>query len=96
MLQNIPTGAVGPGRVAPPITTTSTLPLVSSPKNPPNLNGQRSQRRGIPTQYTIPNNVNTYGGAYNNYPYNMNMGGFNPYSMYGQPTNLTNNSYQNP
>ncbi|XP_015375436.1 PREDICTED: peroxisomal membrane protein PEX13 [Diuraphis noxia] len=101
LLQNIPTGAVGPGRVAPPMTTTATHPPNTSPNHPLNLNGQIIQRRGVPTQYTIPNNINnTYGGAFNNYPYrgmtNMNMGGFNPYNMYGQPTNLTNNTHQNP
>lgn len=44
----------------------------------------------MPSQYAMPN-INTYGGAYNNYPYrgmtSMNMGGFNPYGAYGQPTN---------
>jgi len=96
LLQNIQTSAVGPGRVAPPITTTSPPPLITNPNNPPNLGVPRIQRRIMPTQYGIPN-INTYGGAYNNYPYrgmaSMNMGGFNPYGAYGQPTN---GQYQDP
>lgn len=97
MLQNIQTSAVGPGRVAPPMSATSTIPPVTSPNHPLNMVGPRTHRRGMPTQYTIPNNMNSYGGAFNNYPYrgmtNMNMGAFNSYSTYGQPTN---NQFLNP
>jgi len=97
LLQNIQTGA-GPGRVAPPMTATTPIPLssITNPNHPLNMNLPRIQRR--PAQYTIPNpniipnpnTMNAYGGAYNNYPYrlgNMNMGAFNPYSAYGQQTN---------
>ncbi|XP_060868845.1 peroxisomal membrane protein PEX13 [Metopolophium dirhodum] len=93
LLQNIQTGSVGPGRVAPPMTATpiSSHTSITSPNHHLNLSGSRIQRRPMSTQYSIPNNINTYSGAYNNYPYrgmaNMNMGAFNPYSAYGQPTN---------
>uniref|UniRef100_A0A2H8TZU9 Peroxin-13 n=1 Tax=Melanaphis sacchari TaxID=742174 RepID=A0A2H8TZU9_9HEMI len=105
LLQNIPTGAVDPGRVAPPISTTPPITTTSPPPLPPhntplNTNVPRIQRRTMPTQYAIPN-MNTYSGLagapYNNYPYrgmaSMNMGGFNPYGAYGQ---LTNGQYQDP
>jgi len=62
--------------------------------NPNNLSNQRTQRRylpNLPTQHGYTSNLNAYGGAYNNYPYrsmpSLNMGGFNPYGAYGQPTN---------
>jgi len=98
LLPNIQTGAVGPGRVAPPITTIPAPPLLSNPNNPINLSVPRTQRRAIQTTQLIPN-LNTYGGAYNNYPFrgmtSMNLGGFNnPYGAYGQPT--MNSQYQNP
>lgn len=46
----------------------------------------------LPTQYGYTSNLNAYGGPYSNYPYrtnlpSLNMGGFNPYGAYGQPTN---------
>jgi len=92
LLQNIQTGAAVPGRVAPPMITTSTHPPITSPNHPLNLGGPRVHRRAtnsIPMQYSIP--TNTYNGSFNNYPYrgmtNMNIGGFNPYNIYGQQPN---------
>ena len=105
LLHNIQTGAVKPNRVPPPIPPNLTLPPITSPNQSLNVVGPRIQRRTMPTQYTtVPNNINTYGGAFNNYPYrsmtpvmsgmtNMNMGGFNSYGAYGQSSN---NQYLNP
>lgn len=100
LLQNIPTSAVGPGRVAPPITTTSP-PLVTNPNNLANQRTERTYRRylpNVPTQYGYTPNLSAYGGAYNNYPYrgmsNLNMSGLNSYGAYGQPT--INGQYRDP
>lgn len=104
LLQNIQTGAAVPARVAPPMTTTSTHPPITSPNHPLNSGVPRVHRRAtnsIPTQYSIPSipgiPSNAYNGQFNNYGYrgmtNMNIGGFNPYNTFGQ---LPNTPFTNP
>lgn len=102
-MQNAQTGA-GPGRVAPPMPTVTAgqVPPISvtTATTAQNTAMPRNYRRvTVPLQqYMNSASAASYGGAYNNYPYsrnymNMNMGGYSPYSSYGQPMM---NQYQNP
>ncbi|XP_050420685.1 peroxisomal membrane protein PEX13 isoform X2 [Adelges cooleyi] len=90
----------GPGRVAPPLPVASGLRVPSSspaPRITTTQVPQRSYRRvQMPVSYMPSTMGASYGGSFGSYPYGrslMNMGGYSPYSSYGQ--SMTN-QYQNP
>lgn len=98
LLQNAPVSPSS-GRVLPPVPMPHVPPPMASTTAGINMMPRSLRRVPMPMQYHMsPTTGAGYGGAYNSYSYNrpymnMNMGGYNPYSSYGQHMP---NQFQNP